>query len=65
MRAAGGVQIWSDARFEALPEAKRVQLFRDFRAVLKEVEAYHRNAAAKEAARAEGERTPLVRPPTS
>lgn len=49
------VQIWSDPRFEAVPEPRRVQLFREFKAVLQEVEAYQKTAAAQEARRAEEE----------
>lgn len=51
------VQIWSDARFEAVAEPQRVALFREFKAVLGEVEAYQRSEAARqaEAARAAAE----------
>lgn len=43
------MQMWTDARFEAVPEPRRVALFREFKALLSEVEAYQRSQASKQA----------------
>ena len=43
-------QIWSDPRFDAVPEPKRKELFQEYRAVLGEVDAYNAANAAKQAA---------------
>ncbi|KAK9901304.1 hypothetical protein WJX75_005502 [Coccomyxa subellipsoidea] len=42
-------KMWTDARFEAVPEPRRVALFREFKALLSEVEAYQRSQASKQA----------------
>ncbi|BDA45257.1 probable serine/threonine-protein kinase STN8, chloroplastic at N-terminal half [Coccomyxa sp. Obi] len=42
-------KVWTDPRFEAVPEQRRVALFREFKALLGEVEAYQRSQAAKQA----------------
>ena len=42
-------QIWSDPRFDAVPEPKRKELFQEYRAVLSEVDAYNTANAAKQA----------------
>ena len=34
------MQIWTDPRYEAIPEPKRMQLFRDFKEVLRGAAAY-------------------------
>ena len=39
-------QIWTDARFEAVPEARRVELFRKYRDVLKQAAAWERRQQA-------------------
>ena len=44
------MQIWSDPRFNAVPEPKRKELFQEYRAVLGEVDAYNAANAAKQAA---------------
>lgn len=41
--------MWTDPRFEAVPEQRRVALFREFKALLNEVEAYQRSQASKKA----------------
>ncbi len=41
--------MWTDPRFEAVPEPRRVALFREFKALLSEVEAYQRSQASKKA----------------
>ena len=43
------MQVWTDPRFEAVPEQRRVALFREFKALLGEVEAYQRSQAAQQA----------------
>ena len=47
--ACGLMQIWSDPRFDAVPEPKRKELFQEYRAVLGEVDAYNATSAAKQA----------------
>ena len=49
------MQIWSDPRFDAIPEPKRKELFQEYRAVLGEVDAYNAATAAKQAAQERAE----------
>ncbi len=44
------MQIWSDPRFDAVPEPKRKELFQEYCAVLSEVDAYNAANTAKQAA---------------